>query len=124
MLRLRCLYPLFAAFVVIVASGCATIFAPSDDRRPAIELLQPGMTRAEVEARLGAPALNIKPEFSTGAARKCEYVYITRDHLKQEASTFQRVQHRMTGFTDHRITVYYDRSDRVIRIERPGLRSI
>jgi len=116
--------PLVVSIALVALSGCATILAPSADNKLSVESLQPGMSRVQVEAQLGAPALNIKPEFSTGAARKCEYVYLTRDQISKDASTFQLVRHRMTGFTDHRITVYYDRADRVIRIERPGVRSI
>ena len=109
--------------ITFFATGCATVFAPKAGNQIDIQRIQPGMERSAVEDLLGAPTLDIKPEFAARADRKCEYVYFQRDAIDSDPSTYQRIRNRMVGFTDHRIVVYYDRANRVIRIERPMTRN-
>lgn len=97
-------------------SGCATVFAPADKETVDIRDIHRGMSRVEVERRLGRATLDVRPELGSDAARKREYRYFERVQVSDDASSIDTVKNKMIGFRDHGVTIYFDTSDRVMSV--------
>lgn len=99
-------------------SACTMMFVSDEERPPDLSKIRVGTPRAEVEQALGKPLYEIRPEFGSRAARKCEYQYLVKDQVKPDRSFWTKVNDAMSGFRQIVVTVYYDLQGRVVRIQK------
>lgn len=98
-------------------SGCAMMLISDDKPPPDLKLLSVGMHRNLVEKELGQPISEIRPDFKTGAAKRCEYQFLVKTAVKDDRSFGEKVNDAMLGFRQVVVTIHYDGRGHVMRLE-------
>ncbi len=103
---------------VLMVGGCAVMLG-GDVTDADVAKIHAGMPSAEVEKILGGPIEDKLVDPRTGSHRKRVYQYFLRDAQDPSAAWDDKVGDKFTGFARKEIWVFYDSSDRVIKLRQP-----